>query len=282
MLVAGQKQQLLWDLPPSETFELNRALYGIDRATFKRSLDELVHVLQLEPLLQKPVRQLSLGERMKCELAAALLHRPRVLFLDEPTIGLDVTMQTAVREFIRRYNEEQGATVILTSHYMADVAALCPRVIVIDLRARPLDRCHRRCSDLCVGARARARGAAFLEHGGRCRAVSERLVDLVCAVDLGHSFGVPRRENRQHELPIRELVRSCALAVERVSRRVVGAVYVHHPARADDHLPSLGAARARGFFIFCALARRSSTAAVAVAVRVATLDTALYGREQLT
>jgi ABC-2 type transport system ATP-binding protein len=133
MLVAGQKQQLLWDLPPSETFELNRAIYGVPRESFKQTLDELVTLLKLEPLLGKPVRQLSLGERMKCELAAALLHRPKVLFLDEPTIGLDVTMQTAVREFIRRYNEQHGATVILTSHYMEDVAALCPRIIVIDV-----------------------------------------------------------------------------------------------------------------------------------------------------
>ena len=111
---------------------MNRAIYGISRSDFKETLDELIAVLQLEPLLQKPVRQLSLGERMKCELAAALVHRPKVLFLDEPTIGLDVTMQVAVREFIRRYNERHGATVILTSHYMEDVAALCPRVIVID------------------------------------------------------------------------------------------------------------------------------------------------------
>jgi ABC-2 type transport system ATP-binding protein len=132
MLVAGQKQQLLWDLPPAETFELNRAIYGIARDDFRRTLDELIDVLQLESLLNKPVRQLSLGERMKCELAAALIHRPRVLFLDEPTIGLDVTMQASVRDFIRRYNEQHAATVILTSHYMEDVAALCPRVIVID------------------------------------------------------------------------------------------------------------------------------------------------------
>jgi ABC-2 type transport system ATP-binding protein len=132
MLVAGQKQQLLWDLPPSETFELNRAIYAVPRAVFRETLDELVSLLKLEPLLEKPVRQLSLGERMKCELAAALIHRPKVLFLDEPTIGLDVTMQVAVRDFIRRYNEQHGATVILTSHYMEDVAALCPRVIVID------------------------------------------------------------------------------------------------------------------------------------------------------
>jgi len=132
MLVAGQKQQLLWDLPPSDTFELNRAIYDVPRHEYKRTLDELVMLLKLEPLLRKPVRQMSLGERMKCELCAALLHQPRVLFLDEPTIGLDVTMQVAVREFIRRYNEQHEATVILTSHYMEDVAALCPRIIVID------------------------------------------------------------------------------------------------------------------------------------------------------
>jgi ABC-2 type transport system ATP-binding protein len=132
MLVAGQKQQLLWDLPAQDTFELNRAIYGVPRADYQRTLDELIELLKLAPLISKPVRQLSLGERMKCELAAALLHRPRVLFLDEPTIGLDVTMQVAVREFIRRYNEQHGATVILTSHYMEDVAALCPRIIVID------------------------------------------------------------------------------------------------------------------------------------------------------
>ncbi|AKU92053.1 ABC transporter, ATP-binding protein [Vulgatibacter incomptus] len=132
MLVTGQKQQLLWDLPPAETFELNRAVYDVPRAEYRQTLDELVNLLDLSELIGKPTRQLSLGERMKCELAAALLHRPKVLFLDEPTIGLDVTMQAAVRSFIQSYNERTGATVILTSHYMDDVAALCPRVIVID------------------------------------------------------------------------------------------------------------------------------------------------------
>jgi ABC-2 type transport system ATP-binding protein len=132
MLVMGQKQQLLWDLPPSETFELNRAIYEVPRAQYRQTLDELVALLELEPLLGKPTRQLSLGERMKCELAAALIHRPRVLFLDEPTIGLDVSMQATMRSFIKAYNERHGATLILTSHYMDDVAALCPRVIVID------------------------------------------------------------------------------------------------------------------------------------------------------
>ncbi len=131
-LVMGQKQQLLWDLPPSETFLLNRAVYGIPDAEYTATLGELTRLLELGDLAKKPTRNLSLGERMKCELAAALLHRPEVLFLDEPTIGLDVAMQLSVREFIRAYNEATGATVILTSHYMDDVVALCPRVVVID------------------------------------------------------------------------------------------------------------------------------------------------------
>ena len=131
-LVMGQKQQLLWDLPPSETFALNRAVYEIPRGEFEATVRELVELLDLSGIVGKPTRQLSLGERMKAELAASLLHRPRVLFLDEPTIGLDVTMQATVREFVRAYNERYGATVLLTSHYMDDVLALCPRVIVID------------------------------------------------------------------------------------------------------------------------------------------------------
>ena len=131
-LVMGQKQQLLWDLPPSETFALNRAIYDIPKQQFHETVAELTELLDLAPLLGKPTRQLSLGERMKCELAVALLHRPRVLFLDEPTIGLDVSMQATVRAFVRAYNERFGATVLLTSHYMEDVAALCPRVMVID------------------------------------------------------------------------------------------------------------------------------------------------------
>jgi ABC-2 type transport system ATP-binding protein len=131
-LVMGQKQQLLWDLPPAETFLLNRAIYDIPKRQYDETLAELTALLDLAELLKKPTRQLSLGERMKCELAVALLHRPLVLFLDEPTIGLDVSMQATVRSFVRAYNERFGATVLLTSHYMDDVAALCPRVLVID------------------------------------------------------------------------------------------------------------------------------------------------------
>src|SRR5215467_4687867 len=131
-LVMGQKQQLLWDLPPAETYAMNRAIYDIPRAEADATVKALVELLEIGDLIGKPTRQLSLGERMKCELVAALLHRPRVLFLDEPTIGLDVTMQARVREFLTEYNRRHGATILLTSHYMADVTALCERILVID------------------------------------------------------------------------------------------------------------------------------------------------------
>ncbi len=130
-LVMGQRNQLVWDIPAADSFELNRAIYRIPTAEYRRTLEELTGLLELGPLLRKPVRSLSLGERMKCEIAAALLHRPQVVFLDEPTIGLDVTMQRRIRAFIAEYNRRSGASVLLTSHYMADVEALCKRVIVI-------------------------------------------------------------------------------------------------------------------------------------------------------
>jgi ABC-2 type transport system ATP-binding protein len=130
-LVMGQRNQLVWDIPAIDSFELNRAIYRIPSADYRRILDELTALLELGPLLAKPVRNLSLGERMKCEIAAALLHRPSVVFLDEPTIGLDVTMQHRIRAFIAEYNHRHGATILLTSHYMADVEALCRRVIII-------------------------------------------------------------------------------------------------------------------------------------------------------
>jgi ABC-2 type transport system ATP-binding protein len=131
-LVMGQKSQLIWDLPPAETYAMNRVMFDVDRAEFAATLKELVALLELGDLIDKPTRQLSLGERMKCELVAALLHRPTTLFLDEPTIGLDVAMQLAIRDFVRGYNQRHEATVLLTSHYMDDVVALCPRIIVID------------------------------------------------------------------------------------------------------------------------------------------------------
>src|SRR5262249_25710582 len=131
-LVMGQKQQLLWDLPPADTFLMNRAIYDLPEPQFEETVAELTELLELGTLVRRPTRQLSLGERMKCELVAALLHRPRFLSPDERTIGLDVSMQATLRAFIRGYNERFGATVLLTSHYMDDVTALCPRVIVID------------------------------------------------------------------------------------------------------------------------------------------------------
>lgn len=130
-LVMGQRNQLAWDIPVADSFELNRAIYRIPEAQYQQTLTELTDLLDLGPLLTKPSRNLSLGERMKCELAGALLHQPRVLFLDEPTLGLDVTAQRRIRGFIAAYGARHNATVLLTSHYMADVEALAERVIVI-------------------------------------------------------------------------------------------------------------------------------------------------------
>jgi ABC-2 type transport system ATP-binding protein len=130
-LVMGNRNQLQWDLPALDSFELNRAIYRLRRDEFQQTRDELIDLLDIEDLVRKPVRNLSLGERMKVEVVGSLLHLPRVLFLDEPTIGLDVTMQKRIRLFIAEYNRRHGATVLLTSHYMADVVALCKRVIVI-------------------------------------------------------------------------------------------------------------------------------------------------------
>ena len=130
-LVMGNRNQLQWDLPALDSYELNRAIYRIPREDFVPTRDELIELLDVEDLVRKPVRQLSLGERMKVEIIGSLLHRPQVLFLDEPTIGLDVTMQKRIRSFVADYNQRHGATVLLTSHYMADVEALCQRVIVI-------------------------------------------------------------------------------------------------------------------------------------------------------
>jgi ABC-2 type transport system ATP-binding protein len=150
-LVMGQRTQLWWELPALETLRLNQAIYEIPEPEFRRSLDELVEMLDLGEHLSVPVKKLSLGERMRAELAAALLHRPRLLLLDEPTIGLDVIMQKKVREFIRGYNRRSGAAILLTSHNMTDVVELCRRVIVIErgrlLYDGPLDQLVARYAD---------------------------------------------------------------------------------------------------------------------------------------
>lgn len=130
-LVMGQKQQLLWDLPTLDSLKINAAVYGMSNKEFRYRIGELTEMLSLEDKLTQPVRKLSLGERMKAELLAALLHQPQVLFLDEPTLGLDVNAQLGVRDFLREYNQRTGATILLTSHYMADITALCQRVLLI-------------------------------------------------------------------------------------------------------------------------------------------------------
>lgn len=130
-LVMGQKQQLIWDLPALDSLRINAAVYGISDREANQRIGELAEMLSLQDKLRQPVRKLSLGERMKAELLAALLHHPKVLFLDEPTLGLDVNAQVAVREFLQTYNTQFGATLLLTSHYMADITALCDRVLMI-------------------------------------------------------------------------------------------------------------------------------------------------------
>lgn len=131
-LVMGQKQQLIWDLPTLDSLKINAAVYGLSDRTAEFRIQELAQMLSIQDKLTQPVRKLSLGERMKAELLAALLHEPRVLFLDEPTLGLDVNAQVAVRQFLREYNQRFNATILLTSHYMADITALCDRVLVIN------------------------------------------------------------------------------------------------------------------------------------------------------
>jgi ABC-2 type transport system ATP-binding protein len=130
-LVMGQKNQLWWDLPAMESFQLHKQIYRIDPEQYRKTLDELTALLDLGRLMKQPVRELSLGERMKMELTAALLHNPEVLFLDEPTIGLDVVAQHNIQQFLKHYQEERRITIMLTSHYMKDVAALCRRVVII-------------------------------------------------------------------------------------------------------------------------------------------------------
>jgi ABC-2 type transport system ATP-binding protein len=131
-LVMGQKNQLWWDLPPQDSYELFKHMYEIPQAKYKKTLDMLTELLKMQELIQVPTRKMSLGQRMKAELIGALLHEPEVLFLDEPTIGLDVIAQKTIRDFLKTYNRETKATILLTSHYMEDIRQLCKRVVIID------------------------------------------------------------------------------------------------------------------------------------------------------
>jgi len=183
-LVMGQRTQLWWELPAYETFRLNQAIYGIPEVDFRRNLDELVDLLELGEHLSVPVKKLSLGQRMRAEMAAALLHQPRLLLLDEPTIGLDVIMQKKVREFVKAYNKKYNATIMLTSHNMTDVTELCRRVIVIErgvlLYDGPLDRLVERYADHKL-IRARFQtpvDAADLKNLGSVISMEENVVVL--------------------------------------------------------------------------------------------------------
>jgi ABC-2 type transport system ATP-binding protein len=149
-LAMGRRNQLLWDVPAIESFEFFKAVYNVPAATYTEMLTELTDLMDLGPLLKKPVRNLSMGERMKCELAAALLHRPRLLLLDEPTIGLDLLAQSHFRTYIANYHRKYGATILLTSHYVGDVEALCPRVIFIDRSKLVYDGQLDRLVDQCL------------------------------------------------------------------------------------------------------------------------------------
>lgn len=189
-LVMGQKQQLLWDLPALDSFLVNQAIYEIPDNQYRATMREFTEVLELEGILRKQVRKLSLGERMKCELAAALLHRPKILFLDEPTIGLDVNMQVVVREFVREYNGRHNATVILTSHYMADVTALAKRILVIDKGELVFD------GDLARLAE-RGSGGKTIKLQLRCPTTNQQLATygtIVQSDGLSAELTVPRAE----------------------------------------------------------------------------------------
>ena len=187
-LVMGQRNQLVWDISALHSFELNRVIYRLPSGDYRRMLGELTELLDLGPLLNKPVRNLSLGERMKCEIAAALLHRPSVVFLDEPTIGLDVTMQRRLRAFIMEYNRRFGATVLLTSHYMADVESLCRRVVVIHQGKLLFD------GELSTLLQKFTSHKTIVVQMGECQADLSSYGEIVSCEDGRYTLRVPKAE----------------------------------------------------------------------------------------
>ena len=200
-MVLGNKSQMLWDITPMDTFAVLGEIYAVPPLELERTLSELVDLLEMRDLLARPVRGFSLGERMKCELVAGLLHRPHVLFLDEPTLGLDVSMQGRLRRFLAEYNQRSGVTVILTSHYMADVVALCPRVILI----------HR----------------GKLLYDGALSGLAEKLAPFkLIRMSLGNGYDVPGRELA---LPdgVDVVERTSGRVVLRVGRREAPAITAH-------------------------------------------------------
>lgn len=193
-LVMGQKNQLINDLPAMESFIINREIYEIPRVQFDRNLAELVEVFDIGTILDIPVRKLSLGQRMKCELAAALLHQPKVLFLDEPTIGLDVVAQKSIRDFIKKYNQLHGTTIILTSHYMEDIQELCQRVVIINLGRIIYDG---RLEDLISHYATYKVLKVTLSGDGVTRAMFEAYGDIEEFTSYSCTLRVPREQSKQ-------------------------------------------------------------------------------------
>ncbi len=224
-LVLGQKNQLWWDLPARESLELNAKIYDIPEARFQRTVAELSELLAVRDKLGVSVRELSLGERMKMELIASLLHQPKVLFLDEPTIGLDVVSQKTVREFVRRHNAEQQTTILLTSHYMADIQELCQRVIIIDhgrifFDGRLSEIVDRFADFKLVTIQCENTSELPLERLGRYGEVTEKTAgsvtfkvkrDRVIAVCKSLLDDLPVRDIDIQEVPIEDVIRQIFL-----------------------------------------------------------------------
>ena len=220
-LLLGQKNQLVWDLPARESFALNRAIYRVDPAQAARTIDHLSSLLEVRSLLDQPVRELSLGERMKMELIAALLHKPQVLFLDEPTLGLDVVSQHRVRDFLRHLVAEEKITTILTSHYLQDIESLCKRVIIIDhgriIHDGSWDQIVRDFSD-CKEIVLRFSGSPpELQGADWGEIIAKDAVTLRLRVSFAQATAISRRAL---DLPGLEDIRIEAMPIEDVIRRV--------------------------------------------------------------
>jgi ABC-2 type transport system ATP-binding protein len=220
-LLLGQKNQLVWDLPARESFALNRAIYRVDPAQAARTIDHLSGLLEVRSLLDQPVRELSLGERMKMELIAALLHKPQVLFLDEPTLGLDVVSQHRVRDFLQHLVAEEKITTILTSHYLQDIESLCKRVIIIDhgriIHDGSWDQIVRDFSDRKEIVLRFSGSPPELQGADWGEIISKDAVTLRLRVSFAQATAISRRAL---ELPGLEDIRIEAMPIEEVIRRV--------------------------------------------------------------
>jgi len=222
-LLLGQKNQLWWDLPARESFELNARIYGIAPAEMERRVSEMSQLLAVSDKLNVSVRELSLGERTKMELIASLLHRPKVLFLDEPTIGLDVVSQKIVREFLREYNQRQRTTILLTSHYMADIQELCQRVIIIDhgrifFDGRLSEVVDRFADSKLVTIRCEAAARYSAEHLGKYGVVVEQEPGLV-RLEIKRDRVIPACKALLDELPVSDIDIQ-EVPIEEVIRRI--------------------------------------------------------------